>query len=148
MNLAIALSDPTEVPPLQLVLIMLSLFALMITFVVVMVWLGQRKRERAAYYRHEMERRLIEKGEATQGSLLEMRRAEHRQEWKRRREGLRLGGLLSIAMGVGMLMAAWQMEEIGLRSGWIPLVIGLVLFAYGQWISPKQLNGKENGEGA
>jgi len=96
-------------------------------------WAIQRRKEREAFYRYETEKRLVDKGEVSAEQLLGLRNEEERFRWLRRREGLKLGGVLTTALGIGLL-AALQLVDTGELSlagiGGIPLIIGVALLLY------------------
>ena len=73
-------------------------------------WARQRRREREAFYRNETEKRLLDKGEATAEQILRVRNQEERVRWLQRREGLKLGGLITVAVGVGIIVALPMIE--------------------------------------
>ena len=96
-------------------------------------WAIQRRKEREAYYRYETERRLVDKGGFSAEQLLRLRNEEERVRWLRRREGLKLGGLITAAAGVGIVVALRFIDTGDLlisAMGWIPLGIGVVLLLY------------------
>ena len=65
------------------------------SFIAVASWADARRKEREAYYKSETLKKLSE----SQGSaaVLELLREEQKQAAAKRREGLRLGGLINIA---------------------------------------------------
>jgi len=96
-------------------------------------WAIQRRKEREAYYRHETEKRLVDKGEFSAEQFLILRNEEERVRWLRRREGLKLGGLITAAAGIGIVVALRFIDtgELSISAmGWIPLGIGVVLLLY------------------
>ena len=96
-------------------------------------WAIQRRKEREAYYWHETEKRLVDKGEVTAEQLLRLRSEEERVRWLRRREGLKLGGLITAVAGIGIVVALRFVDtgELSISPiGWIPLGIGAVLLLY------------------
>jgi len=103
------------------------------SWVTVVGWAIQRRKEREAYYRHETENRFLDKGELSAEQLLGLRNQEEHARWLRRREGLKLGGVVTTALAIGFL-AAFQFVDPGGRSlagiGGIALIIGLALLLY------------------
>ncbi len=106
-------------------------------FLAVLVWTRHRRRERDAYYRHELGKQLVEKGVPGE-EISAVLRQESRDLWLNRREGLKLGGLLTLLAGVGFMLAfAWMDDEPIWMIGWIPVAIGLALVIYGLLLAPK-----------
>ncbi len=103
-------------------------------------WARNRRMEREAYYRHETERRLLERGDAGANEILRLRRAEARARWLRRREGLRLTGVITAVLGAGILVGL-QFVDTGdpllSGAGGIPLIIGSALLLYAYVLYPK-----------
>jgi hypothetical protein len=110
------------------------------SWLAVVGWAIQRRKEREAYYRHETEKKLLERGDASAEQFLQLRREEERTRWLRRREGLKLGGLITTALGIGILVGL-RFVDTGTLSlsavGWIPLAIGLVLLLYAYVLYPE-----------
>lgn len=110
------------------------------SWLAVVGWAIQRRKEREAYYRHETEKRLLEKGEAGATQILRLRHEEERTRWLRRREGLRLGGVITTALGISLLVGLQFIDtgELSLAgTGGIPLIIGLALLLYAYVFYPK-----------
>ncbi|MGB2986417.1 MAG: hypothetical protein WBE26_11090 [Phycisphaerae bacterium] len=103
------------------------------SWLTVVGWATQRRKEREAYYRHETEKRFVDKGGVSAEQLLGLRNEEERVRWLRRREGLKLGGLITAAAGIGIVVALRFVDtgELSISAmGWIPLGIGVVLLLY------------------
>lgn len=110
-------------------------------------WAIQRRKEREAYYRHETERRLVDKAEATAEEVVRLRNEEERARWLRRREGLKLGGLITGALGVGIVVSLRFIDTDRLAVspiGWIPLVVGAVVLLYAYVLCPRFADPREN----
>jgi hypothetical protein len=108
------------------------------SFVAVASWSDARRKEREAYYRSETLKKIAE----TQGggSVLELVREEQKQAAIRRREGLKLGGLVNIAVGAGVMLflASLIRNEPVYLVGVIPLLIGAVLLTYALFLAPRE----------
>ena len=114
------------------------------SFAAVVTWLATRRKERESYYRHETLKKLAE-GQGGGASAIEFIREQERISARHRREGQKLGGLITAAVGVGMMVflkaigatdsdpAAHQVYLVGL----IPLMIGVVLLTYSFLLAPK-----------
>jgi hypothetical protein len=103
-------------------------------------WAKQRRREREAFYRDETEKRLLDKGQASVEQILKVRNQQERVRWLQRREGLKLGGLVTTAVGFGIIVGLPMIEGTEQRlagAGAIPLAIGLALLLYAYSFYPK-----------
>ena len=111
------------------------------SFIAVAAWSGERRREREAYYRSETIRKIAETQAAGGNSALEFLREQERIADRRRREGQKLGGLITAAVGVGLMIFLRSMHEPDAQQvylvGLIPLFIGLVLAGYSAFLAPR-----------
>jgi Domain of unknown function (DUF6249) len=109
-------------------------------FLAVASWSDARRREREAYYKSEALKKLAEMQGAGATAALEIMREEDRIAERRRREGLRLGGLITLAVGIGMMvfLRAVEHSEPAYLVGLIPLLIGVALLAYSYILAPKE----------
>jgi hypothetical protein len=108
------------------------------SYLAVVTWIDNRRKEREALYRSDALKKIAE----TQGgasTALEYLREEERNEEKRRREGLKLGGLITTAAGVGftVFLYAVMPDRPIYFAGLIPLLIGLTLLLYVYRLAPK-----------
>jgi hypothetical protein len=119
------------------------IYVALFCWLAVIGWAKHRRMEREAYYRHETEKKLIEKGEAGSWQILRLRDEEERTRWLRRREGFKVAGLVTTALGAGILVGL-QMIDIGEYSfagaGGIPLIIGAALLLYAYVLYPKYMS--------
>lgn len=99
-------------------------------FLSIFWWALQRRREREAYYRHEVLRRLIEGADAPADTINWLRESEA-IEARRRRESVLLGALALCGAGAGTLVAAHRNLFDGFAiPGWISLGTGLAMFVH------------------
>lgn len=112
-----------------------SLFA----FVAVAVWSDSRRKEREAFYKSETMKKMVEAQGAGGPAVLELLREEARLESQRRREGIKLGGLVTMAVGfgLGVFLGAMQHHEPVQLIALIPFLVGLVLVLYAYFLAPK-----------
>jgi ferric-dicitrate binding protein FerR (iron transport regulator) len=112
------------------------------SFVAVAVWSQARRREREAYYRSETLRKIVETQGAGGGSAIEFLREEEKHAVRRRQEGQKLGGLITVAVGIGMMVFIKAVDrgdpDPAYLVGLIPLFIGVALLGYAYFLAPKQ----------
>jgi len=106
-----------------------SLFAV---FIPLVSWIESRRREREAFYKAETLRRIAEApGEGAKAALELMRQEEFMKRVKMI-EGLKLGGLINLAVGIGLSVMLYAMAgKTGpFLVGAIPGLIGVALLIY------------------
>ena len=112
------------------------------SFVAVAVWSGERRREREAYYRSETIKKVADAQGAGGSSAIEFLREEEKIAARRRREGQKLGGLITVAVGIGLMVFINAVDHSdptpAYLVGLIPLIIGVALLAYTYVLAPKQ----------
>lgn len=99
----------------------------MFVFLAIVVWAKQRRRERESFYQHELARKVAEHGEMDGERLLAMLQEQSADQYRRRREGLRIGGLVNLAVGIGFFVALVQIEPRTMFLGLIPMFAGVAL---------------------
>jgi len=103
----------------------------MFTFISIAIWIGNRRKERDAFYKSETLRRITEaQGEGPRAAL-ELLREEERLQTIKRREGLKIGGVVNLAVGIGLVillraLISWSVASCGL----IPILMGVGLLVY------------------
>jgi hypothetical protein len=115
------------------------------SFVAVAVWFESRRKEREAYYKSETLKKIAESG-AGGDTALEFLREQEKIRERQRRDGLRLGGLITGVVGIGvmiLLRALAQDPSAGVPAGvflagLIPLLIGIALLAHSYLLVPKE----------
>ncbi|MHB1936612.1 MAG: hypothetical protein ACYCOR_08510 [Acidobacteriaceae bacterium] len=120
------------------VFVWLSIGAIcLFTFLGVAAWTGTRARERELYYKNDLLKKIAESPEAGGNAALQYLREQHRLAQEKRRGGLQLGGLITAAVGVGLMIFLLAMVHRPVFFvGLIPLLIGAVLFLYGRFMMP------------
>jgi hypothetical protein len=122
------------------VLLFLSVVSItMFSFVAVVVWAGERRREREAYYKSETIKKIAETQGAGGGSAIEFLREEEKNSARRRQEGQKLGGVVTVGVGIGLIafIKAVDHDNAAYLVGLIPLFIGIALLAYAYVLAPK-----------
>lgn len=106
------------------------------SFIAVATWSDNRRREREAYYKSELLKRV---SEMQTGNAVAVLREEERNALRRRIEGNKLGGLITTAVGIGMMvfLLAFVPDRTVCLVGLIPLLIGVALLAYSYILAPK-----------
>ena len=106
--------------------------ALFAVFIPLVSWIDSRRKEREAYYKSETLRRLSESSSDGAKLALEMLREEGRREANKTREGLKIGGLINIGVGVGLIVFLRTLLGAGSAylCGLIPGFIGVAMLVY------------------
>lgn len=133
MHLATLLLDDFELHNIGLWLFLsigaVSLFAI---FIPLVSWIEGRRKEREAFYKAETMRRLTESSGEGAKAALELMREEHRLKQIKMMEGLKLGGLINLAVGVGLGIMLYTLIGKGgpYMVGAIPGLVGVALLVY------------------
>jgi hypothetical protein len=112
--------------------------ASLFSFIAVAVWSGARYAERETYYHSELIKKAMESPSAAGLDYLRERDRDNALRAARKtRSGMRVGGLVAVAAGIGLMTF---LHEIGVHGtggernvyfvGLIPILVGAVLFAY------------------
>ncbi len=109
-----------------------------LAFITLVVWLGERRKEREAHYRSEAVKKVAESGNS---AVLEYLRETERVEAARGRIKARLAGLIAAAVGAALLIF---LHELGPETkvylvGLVPLFVGVVLLVFSElMMKPKE----------
>jgi hypothetical protein len=119
-------------------LVVVALFS----FLSVMMWSRERRREREAYYRNEALKKVAEMHQADSGAVLDVLREEERIAARGRREGQKVSGLVTIATGLGMMVFLKVVDrndpDPAYLAGLIPMLIGAALLLYAYVLGPRE----------
>ena len=109
-------------------------------FFAVASWASARRREREAFYRSEVLKKLADAGPDGASAALEMFREQQRAAVKNRLEIQRIFGLILTAVGLGLmpLLKGVARPEAVWLSGLIPALIGAALLIYSYVLAPRQ----------
>jgi hypothetical protein len=114
----------------------------MFTFISIAIWLGNRRRERDAFYKSETLRRITEAGGEGAKAAIELMREDERLKEIKRREGLKIGGVINVGLGIGLMIFLHALLGGGGGSvtngatgsvylcGLIPGLIGVAMLVY------------------
>jgi hypothetical protein len=113
-----------------------SLFGILVPTV---TWLDNRRKEREAFYKAETFRRLTETSAEGAKAAIELLREESRLERQKRREGMKLGGLICVAVGAAMVIflrvQSFRDPDAPYMVGLIPVFVGVALLVYVYFMS-------------
>jgi hypothetical protein len=110
------------------------------SFLAVAAWADARRKEREAYYKGETLKKIAESSVEGAKAAVELMREQQNNIGKRRLEGMKLGGLVTAVVGVGViiLLRGLVPDEPVYLTGIIPLLIGLALLTYVFLLVPKE----------
>lgn len=110
------------------------------SFLAVAAWSDARRKEREAYYTSETLKKIAETSGGGATAAMEILREQEKNAMRRRRDGQRLGGLITTAVGIGLMvfLRAIERDEAVYLVGIIPLLVGFALLIYGYVLAPKE----------
>ena len=130
-HLALLLFSDPDIPPAGMWIFLsigaVSLFAI---FLPTVTWIDKRSKEREAFYKAETIRRVAEATGEGAKAALELLREDDRLKRTKVLDGMKLGGLICIAVGAAMSLLIWSQHEAGFLVGLIPGFIGIALLVY------------------
>jgi len=113
--------------------------ALFVVFIPTVTWIDSRRKEREAFYRADTLRRLTESSGEGAKAALDLLREESRLERIKKREGMKVGGLINIAVGLSLVIFLRVMLGGGQGSpylcGLIPGLIGVGMLVYAYYLA-------------
>jgi Flp pilus assembly protein TadB len=117
-----------------------------IAFVTIAVWLDTRRREREFLHRNELYKKIAEtQGDAAQ-QVLEMIKQQEEEAQIRRREGMKLGGLIILAAGIGLMIFLFMYDRF--RPLWavglMPIFVGAAIAVYALFLAPEAKRGGQS----
>lgn len=136
MHLAISLFSSSEQLSNMGLWLFLSIGAvsLFVVFIPLVVWIGSRKEEREAFYKAETLRRITESTGEGAKLAMELLREEARRKRIQAREGVKIGGLINLGVGVALVIFLRVLLGSGSGSpflcGLIPGLIGAAMLIY------------------
>ena len=123
-----------------LVLIPFGLIVLLLFFAIRFLSRSPRT-EREAYYNAEMIKKIAESGTGS-APAIEYLREQERIKAAKRLGGIKLAGLINIALGLALIPClAWLTTSFARGAagavGLIPLFVGVAMLVYAFWLAPK-----------
>jgi len=106
--------------------------ALFVVFIPLVSWIDSRRKEREAFYKADTMRRLAESSGEGARAAIEMLREEDRLKRIKTREGMKIGGVINIAVGLALMifLHALETREPAYLCGLIPTMIGVAMLVY------------------
>ena len=123
------------------VFVFLSIGAIaLFSFVAIASWADARRRERVAYYENETIKKIAESPGPGADAALAYLREQDKALKRKKLEGLQLGGLITAAVGIGLMVffKATVQDAPVYTLGFIPFLIGVALLVYGYVLAPKE----------
>jgi len=103
-------------------------------FLIFAVRYGTQQKDREAFYRSENLRRITESSGEGAKAAIELMKEEERLKRIKSREGMKIGGLICIAVGIAMVIFLWAMTKTDPGApylvGLIPGFVGVALLVY------------------
>ena len=101
------------------------------TMIIFSIWFGTRQKEREAFYKSETLRRVTEASGEGAKAAIELLKEEDRLKRIKTREGLKIGGIVNLGVGVGLTIFLWVLVGPAVAlCGLIPGLIGVALLVY------------------
>jgi len=107
--------------------------SLFVVFIPLVSWIDSRRKEREAFYKADTFRRLAEAPGEGAKIALQMLREEERLKAVKAREGMKVGGLVNIGVGIGLTVLLYSIagkDNSPYLVGLIPALIGVALLLY------------------
>ncbi len=112
----------------------IAMVIVVFAFVIVIHWVDMQRKERESFYKAETVRRVTEASGEGAKAALELMRQDERLKRIKVREGMKIGGLVNIGVGVGLLiflralLPGTAIYLCGLIPGFIG--VGFLLYVY------------------
>jgi hypothetical protein len=109
------------------------------SFLGVATWADARRKERETFYKSETLKKIAESSGEGARAAIELIREQEKNAAKRRFEGMKLGGLITAVVGIGVMALLHGLVQSApvYLAGLIPFLVGVVLMLYGFFLAPK-----------
>lgn len=105
--------------------------ALFAVFIPLVTFIESRRKEREAFYKSETIRRVAEASPDGSRATIELLHEQHRMNLIKTREGLKIGGVITLGSGVGVVIFLTQLVGVHVAlCGLIPAFVGLAMLVY------------------
>jgi hypothetical protein len=110
------------------------------SFLAVASWSEARRKERESYYTSETLKKIAESSGEGARSALELLRERQKNVAINRLEGMKIGGLVTAAVGIGVMALLYGLvrDNPVYLAGVIPLLIGVALMLYAFVLAPTE----------
>ena len=113
--------------------------SLFVVFIPLITWIDSRRKEREAFYKADTMRRLAESTGEGAKAAIQLMREEERLKRIKILEGMKIGGLINLGVGLALLIFLRVLLGGGSGSpflcGLIPGFIGLAMLAYAMFFA-------------
>jgi hypothetical protein len=118
----------------QWIFLSIGAICLFAIFLPTMTWIDKQHKEREAFYKAETIRRVAESSGEGAKAALELLKAQSRFERQKGREGMKIGGIICIAVGAAMVIFLKVLTatdpDAPYLVGLIPAFVGVALLVY------------------
>jgi len=106
--------------------------ALFVVFIPTVSWIDSRRKEREAFYKADTMRRISESSPDSAKAAIELLREQERAERLKKREGMKIGGLITLAVGIALVIFLRNQpgDPGAYLVGLIPGMIGIAMLVY------------------
>ncbi len=119
--------------------------ALFVIFIPTVTWIDKQHKEREAFYKAETIRRITEASGEGAKAAIELLREENRFERIKKFEGLKLGGLICVAVGAATVIFLRTMMSSDPGTpylvGLVPAFVGVAMLVYVYVLAGKYEDG-------
>jgi len=113
--------------------------SLFVIFIPLVSWIDSRRKEREAFYKADTMRRLAEGSGEGAKAALQLMREEERIKRTKTLEGIKIGGLVNLAAGIGIMIFLRSITGGESSSpylcGLIPGLVGVALLVYAMFMA-------------
>jgi hypothetical protein len=127
----------------EFVFLSIGAFCLFAVFLPAVTYISGKQKEREAFYKSETLRRIAESSGEGAKAAMDMLREESRLKQLKQHEGLKIGGLANIGVGIGLGAFLWSVGAPYL-IGLMPLLIGVALLVYVFFLAAPIEDGPKN----